>query len=124
MIKQLYVEANASVASRARRGSNEVDQQPNGAPKRPTILVKGGRRLESLDELEEALELEAVAEETLDGYGYFEFGPAEETRRDRHKRIGRSLSSFPVALLVRGELTLASFLDCFRTGIALPTPEY
>lgn len=97
MLKQLYLEANRSPLKNvpppapllAVNGSPSTER--GAKEKKRTFLVKGSRRLENLDELEEKLELEALAaseaEESLEGYGYFEL-PVEESRRERHKRIG------------------------------------
>lgn len=97
MLKQLYLEANRSPLKNAPPPApmlavNGSPSSERGAKERKrTFLVKGSRRLDSLDELEEKLELEALAaseaEESLEGYGYFEL-PVEESRRERHKRIG------------------------------------
>ena len=100
MIVQLYVEANKSpktvatpvIPSLTRVAAEAGLANGGSAAKKPTVLVKGGRRLNGLDEIDEAELLQAAAEETLDGYGYFEL-PVEETRRERHKRIGASGAS-------------------------------
>jgi hypothetical protein len=105
MIVQLYVEANKSpktvatpvIPSLTRIASEAGLTNGGSAAKKSTVLVKGGRRLNGLDEIDEAELLQAAAEETLDGYGYFEL-PVEETRRERHKRIGASSDVVDVVL--------------------------